>query len=108
MTTTFTIKRNDTAPPIEATLSDADGVVDLSGGSVEFHMRSQRDGTLKVERAASVVSGPAGTVRYDWLAADTDTDGVYAGEFEATLSDGRVVTFPNTGNISITITADQA
>lgn len=107
MSDVFTIKQNDTAPSITATLYDADGVVvDLTGASVTFHMR-HKDGTVKVD-AAAVVANNSGIVRYDWIAADTDTVGRYNAEFEVTYGDASIETFPNGRYLRINIKDDIA
>ena len=104
---TFYLKSNDTSPSITATLRDAEGtLIDLTGASVNFHMYDA-DGTVKVD-AAAVVADNDGVVRYDWIAADTDTVGVFYAEFEVTYADGTVETFPNTTNIKVKIRDDLA
>lgn len=102
----FRIKQNDTSPSLQATLKDASGaVVDISGSSVRFHMKSV-DGTLKVDESMTIVDGVGGVVQYDWVSGDTDTVGSYYVEFEVTYSDNSVETFPNNGNASVTVTKE--
>jgi hypothetical protein len=102
----FKLKRNDTSPSISGTCQDVDGVaVDITGASVRFHMIDKDDVTV-VDYAATIASAAAGTVRYDWLAADTDVGGGFRGEFEVTYSDSTIETFPNTGYIPIRIYDD--
>ena len=105
---TFYVKQNDTAPSIRATLKDGDDqVIDLTGATVRFHMRTIGGTTAKVDSEVSVVI-PAtdGIVQYDWIAADTDTIGTYQAEFEITYTNGRIETFPNNGYIRVEITDD--
>jgi hypothetical protein len=45
-------------------------------------------------------------VRYEWLAANTDTADEYEGEFQVTYANGKIQTFPNDGYIPVVITDD--
>lgn len=108
MAQSIILKRNDTAPAFTATCTDADGTaVDISNSTVRFHM-TDSTGTVVVDAAATIVSGPDGTVSYAWSAADTDTSGHYKGEVEVTFADSTVRTFPSPGYVPIRIVADLA
>jgi|TARA_R110000803_G_scaffold59993_1_gene119036 hypothetical protein len=99
----FHIKQNDTSPSISVELKDADNsAINLTGASVKIFVKSL-GGTLKVNSTMVIVNASLGTIRYDWQAADTDTFGTYAIEFQATYSDGSIETFPNTGSIAMTV-----
>ena len=106
---TFYIKQNDTSPALLATLQDADGnAVNVTGGSIRFHMRQIGSTAVDVDEAAVIVTPLQGTVRYDWLAADTAEIGSYQAEFEVTYADASIETFPNDGYIRVNITGDIA
>lgn len=103
------IKRNDTRPAFAATLRDGEGtVVNLSGATARFHMRHSRTRALKVDAAMNVVSPTLGTVRYDWVAADTDTLGVFLAEVQVTFGDGTVSTFPNDSDHEVEVVPEVA
>jgi hypothetical protein len=105
----FVIRKGDRLPELTATLKDSAGLaVDLTAATLEFHMRAVAGGTPKVDAAATVVSPSAGTVKYVWATADTDTAGSYYGEFEVTFGDGRKQSFPNPGYITISVTDELA
>lgn len=96
------ITQGDTGPSIVATLVDEAGVVvDLTGvvgTDVRFHMIDPSSATEKVDNNSntSVLSPPTdGKVQYDWQAADTDTAGLFDGEFQVTFPGGQIITFPN-------------
>jgi len=106
---TFYVKQNDTSPSMLATLKNADGnAVDISGGTVRFHLRQVGADSALVDSAAVIVDGVGGIVRYDWLASDTVSVGSYQAEFEVTYSSGAIETFPNDGYISVKITGEIA
>lgn len=106
-TTDFTIKSDDQLPEIQAVLKDDnDSIVNLSGATVRFIMTSKTDGSVKVDKPATVVTAAAGLVKYSWAATDTDTPGKYNGEFEVEFGDGRLETFPNDKNLLIVVFAD--
>lgn len=107
----FTIKQGDLVPAITATLMQAVGSsaaapIDLTAASaVKFAMR--RQGVIKVDAAGTVVSAAAGTVRYQWITADTDTVGVYDCEWQITWPSGKQ-TVPGGGYDQINIVDDIA
>ena len=105
---TFYIKANDTASFLTRDLKDAFGApVNVTAATVVFSMRVKPAGTLKVTRqTCAIVSGGTGRVRYEWIAADTDTADEYEGEFQVTYANGKIQTFPNDGHIPIVVTDD--
>ena len=99
----FTIKQNDTSPSLGATLKDAQStVVSLVGATVKLHMNSL-DGVAKINQTMTVTDAEGGVIQYDWQAGDTDTVGAYYAEFQVTYVDGSVETFPNDGNLTVSI-----
>jgi hypothetical protein len=111
---TFTIKRDDRLPVLQATLRQNVGETDESAidlttaSAVLFKMRNRDTGELKIDAAASVVTPAAGVVSYAWAAGDTDTEGAYDSEFEVSYGAGVTLTVPNDGYDLIVITADLA
>lgn len=92
----YFLKTGDRSVDLEATLySESGAVVDLTGYSVVFSMQLDGGTTNKVDAAScEIVSAVAGTIKYEWQAADVDTAGTYKGEFVATDGSGLEVTFP--------------
>lgn len=108
MAASFTIKKNDRLPAIEAICKDSDGnPVDLtSATAAKFIMKAAASGTAKVNATATITSPTAGLVRYDWAASDTDTSGTYNAEFEITFPTSLPMTFPNSEYIVINVVSD--
>lgn len=104
----FQIKRGDTSPAIEAVLEDSEGAaVNLTATTVRFKMRGLGANEETIDASAEVVDAAEGQVRYQWLAADTDTEGRYDAEFEVTYTaSGSVETFPNHRHLKVWIRAD--
>jgi hypothetical protein len=101
------IKQGDLLPILAATLQTAAGVVvDLTGGTIKFLMRTEPGATPKINAAAAIVSPTAGTVQYLWSGTDTDTAGIFQGEFEFTAPGGKKYTFPNDSYFQVVITDD--
>lgn len=60
-------------PSISETITINGVPFDLTSSTVKFKARALGSGTLLVDTAATIVSAPAGTVRYDWTAGDAST-----------------------------------
>lgn len=102
----FTIKTGNVLPLLTATLKDDAGVAaDLTNASVAFRMRNLTDDTVKVNSASAAVVGTptAGNVAYTWQAGDTDTPGIYRGEWLVTFSGGRSASYPNDRDLLIAV-----
>jgi|TARA_Y100001951_G_C11113819_1_gene168969 hypothetical protein len=106
----FEIKQNDTQPPLEFVLRDANrNLVNLTGATVQFSMRAHPAGTTKVSlQSCTLVEAVAGRGKYPWAAANTDTADVYEGEIKVTFADGGLQRFPGNGYIIITVKDDVA
>lgn len=102
----FIIKENDLLPTLDATLSDAGGVFDLTAATgVTFIMNATKGGTPKISAAATVTNALNGMVRYEWTGTDTDEVGTYMCEFEVTIG-GKTITFPNDSYFQVEVKAD--
>lgn len=102
----FSLKKGDRLPSIQATLTDATGIKDLTAASgVSFAMKLQVTPFTVVTGTGVIVDAPGGIVRYDWGASDTTTAGKYNGEWVVTIG-GKQQTFPNDGFFVIEILAD--
>ena len=105
MAATFFIKQNDTAPSIEAALTDSNGRRrDMSQAStVRFHMKDE-NGNILVENGVGTIINPTkGIIAYEWQTGDTANAGTHDAEFEVEYNNGQIETFPNTGYIKVII-----
>lgn len=107
MATTFNIKQGDLLPSVEATLADANGApINLTSAvSVNFRMWRQRPGesSYLIDRAATVVSAVAGTVRFDWQAGDTTPIGTFSADFLVMWPSSKPQTIPTVGNLVVNV-----
>jgi hypothetical protein len=83
---------------------------DITGATVEFHMMTGLGVVLIANGAGTIVDAAAKQVGYQWQPGDTDTASSEAiphqAEFEVTLTNGLVMTFPNASNILVHIYPD--
>ena len=101
MSTKITVFKSDKLYDINFTLKDAnDVVVDITGATLL--LKAQKEGAVanKFSSAMVIVSGVAGTCKYNVGATDFDSAGRYYAEIEVTFGGGKVVSF---GNITIIV-----
>lgn len=101
----FTIKRNDTAPPIVVVLSDAEGPIDLTNAEA-IHIYLRSDTRLVKTAAMDVVDVTAGKARYVWQSGDLSEANEYKMEFEINWEDGTVQTVPNDSYLELLVVED--
>ena len=88
-------------------VADSSGTaIDITGASVSFKMRAVNSSSLKVNSSATITNASNGAVSYTFSASDTDTAGLFQGEFQVTFSGGAIETFPNSEYISINVLDD--
>lgn len=82
----FRIDKDATLPPLRLQVIDQGSVVDFTGGAVTFSMENLQ-GTAKIINAVAVLESPAtdGIIKYEWAAADTDTDDIFIGQFKVVV-----------------------
>ena len=111
MAANWTMKKGDLLPILDVTLEDANGAVDLSGAtSINFKMvlNDNLGSAPKIDAAATPDPDQVtnkGKCTYTWASDDTDTVGVFYGEFEADYA-GKKLTFPNDSYYIIAIVDD--
>lgn len=104
----FTIKQNDTAPPLVATLTQGTPAVaiNLVGATVKFIMK--QGAGVAITGTCTLTDAANGIVTYSWISADTAVNGTYDVEFEITHASGKVQTVPNDGYKQVIIVDDLA
>lgn len=99
----FFISKDARLPDIQVQLLDGTDPVNLTGATVTFSMQDL-SGVVKVNATAAILVTPlSGIVGYAWLAADTDTVGVFKGQFVATIG-GKEYKIPNNTDQTLIIT----
>ena len=106
MTTTIRLVKNDTAPDVDFTLTDAQtgGAINVSnaGDVVRLYFRLKGATALKATITCTKPNGGAdGVVRAVWPALSLDTAGEFEGEIEITFSSGKKQTVYNKINFSV-------
>ena len=105
----FEIKQNDTTPALEGILRDGFGSpINITGATVVLNTRLRPGGAVKVNGGVmgAVGSATRGRVKYSWLAADTDTAGIYEAEIQITFGNGAVRTIPPKGYFIVDVSDD--
>lgn len=98
----FPMKQNDLKPYLQVQFFDPDNEpMDVTGKTIRFLM-SKVPGTPKVNAVCIIVTAIQGIVEYRWVTGDTDTLGVFKGEFEIDAED----TYPKDGYIVVEVLED--
>jgi hypothetical protein len=101
----FSIKRNDTRPVLDLICERA-GPFNLTGYSCVAIMTLASGGAPKINRQPITIDDAAnGLVSYTFDAAETDTEGVYNFEVEAT-NGAQIITFPTEGFFTVEVWED--
>ena len=94
ITEEFTLSKDALLPDLEVQLLDGSLPVDLTSATVKFSMDTEA-GVNKINGVAgSLVDAPRGRVKYQWTGTDTDTEGIFFGQFIVTSS-GKDFRVPN-------------
>jgi hypothetical protein len=103
----FWIKRGDTRPSIQATITDASGnPQNLNAAtSITFKM-VDLDGNVILNKAAAFVDKPNGLIAYNWAVGDTNQSGDFLTEWMITWADATTQKFPSSGYNRVTIASD--
>ncbi len=100
------IKEGDTLPILEAILRTESGIVNLTGVVNVYLSYKKIDSENIIKREAQIIDAVSGKVQYEWLEADTLTEGRYLAEFEVHFPAGKKLTFPNQGYFSFEVVKD--
>ncbi len=86
ITEEFTLSKDALLPDLEVQLLDGSVPVDLTAATVKFSMDTEA-GVNKINGiAGSLVDAPRGRVKYEFIGTDTDTEGIFFGQFIVTSS----------------------
>lgn len=106
------LKNGDTTP-LQATLSDINGPINLASASVQLRMKNLATSALvSLAGTNSVLQGIDGTtgritlrgqVKYVWAMNETNTSGIYGIDWVVTFPDGSKRSFPNDRLVTLRI-----
>ena len=108
----FFIKRNDTLPSLKIVITDRACLgskipLNLSGLTACTFTMTSDSGDMKImAQPAQIISYSGGSISYNWDPQDTNEEGNYYGEFQLLFSDGKRLSMPQIGSISIEIGKD--
>lgn len=105
MNADLSIRQGDTLPVLASTILDACGnALDLTGSSVRLVLRALTSNSpLTLAGTVTITSAATGEVQYAWASADTETPGMYMGEWHVTTSGGGTYTYPNDGYLAVSV-----
>ena len=105
MAANFYIKQNDTAPSIEAVLTDSTGRAKslILASQIKFNMSTEEGSSLVNLGTASIINATKCIVSYPWQTGYTSNTVIHNAEFQVTYTNGQIDTFPNSGYIKIII-----
>ncbi len=104
MAADFSIKQSETLPYLNDALTYSDGsVVNLTGATVKFIMRSLTATLPTINTTCTVVSATGGTVRYAFSTTDTATAGRFQAIWQVTFAGGQLMSWPTIGSLDISI-----
>lgn len=102
----FAIKTSNQRPALAVVVKQAGSPLDLTGATATFTLKNRDTGAVKVNaQAANITGATAGELEYRWAAGDTDTPGVYEGEFQITLPGSLALTVPGDSYIEVHVIA---
>lgn len=108
----FIIKQNDTLPSLMICVFDYSNLTtripfDMTGASAVTFSMVDKHGNYKVAGVeGTILSASGGTIQYDWSPNDTNEPGNFRGEFQLYYNDGKKLSLPQQGYISIEIPPD--
>lgn len=108
----FKIKRNDTLPVLQVSIGTRGNLGQKIGYNLTgvtgatFTMVDECSNSKIYDQPAQIVCTSGGTVQYMWQNGDTDTEGIFYGEFELNYNTGQKLSIPTQGGIKIEILKD--
>ena len=90
----------DRLPILRSNLTDDNGYIDLTtASSVSFIYQIKSRASPAQTGSASIISAVSGLVEYQWGTGEQISGAVYYGQWRASFSNGKQLSFPNDGYI---------